>query len=229
MPSYAACIPHSTSQDLTLPGFDYIDAWLSLDEWYSHIRGFGTWQRLQCWNAVTWRPSSWLGFFVSRPRQRHAMLNFQTPSLPSATAPSSYQTATMLRILTHATGLLGLVAAQSDSMINSMSAISTSSPYPIMPAMANATATNSSTPAPTGPPATLTYLRAGSASANLGYVASVVFACKGHTTVALQCVNDSVDSDKNNTLCPGTNGPVSDPLLSSNLSPTNDVIHRPPQ
>lgn len=118
----------------------------------------------------------------------------------------------MLRLLTLASGLLGLAAAQSDSSMDSMSAGTTSSPYPIMPAMANATATNSSTPAPTGPPATLTYLRAGSASANLGYVGSVVFACKGHTTVALQCVNDSVDSDKNNTLCPGTNGPVSLPL-----------------
>jgi len=116
----------------------------------------------------------------------------------------------MLRVLTFASTALGLAAAQSDSTIDSMSDISTSSGYPVMSAMVNATATNSFTLAPTGPPAILTYLRVGSASANLGYVGSVVFACKGHTTVALQCVVDSVMTDKNqtNSLCPGTDGPV---------------------
>lgn len=119
----------------------------------------------------------------------------------------------MLRTLVSTTALLGFAAAQGDdSSIGSMSdMISTSFAYPIMPAMVNATATNSSTPAPTGAPATLTYLRVGTASANLGYIGSVVFACKGHTTVALQCVVDSVESNQNktNSLCPGTNGPVS--------------------
>jgi len=122
----------------------------------------------------------------------------------------------IMRILTVALALLGLAVAQDDGGMDAPLDNSTFPSYAIMPAMVNASTTSSTAPTTTGAIATLTYLRVGTKSASLGYVGSVVSACKGHTTIALQCVVDAVSTGKNqtDTLCPGTGGPVSRLFLS---------------